>query len=110
MPTSAFTAKAKSEFRGHPTKFLSDFDSVQVLSRVFPVFSWIPGNKLAVKKIFMSNIYQRIRTIPLKRTEHKAIDYLEEQEMQTLLDTVKGNSRTGICAGEPGGGTGDGPS
>jgi integrase/recombinase XerD len=39
---------------------------------------------------------QRIRTIPLKRTEHKAIDYLEEQEMQALLDTVNGNSRTGI--------------
>ncbi|MFC1852889.1 tyrosine-type recombinase/integrase, partial [candidate division CSSED10-310 bacterium] len=39
---------------------------------------------------------QSIRTIPLKRTEHKTIDYLEESEMQALLDTVDINSRTGI--------------
>jgi site-specific recombinase XerD len=39
---------------------------------------------------------QRIRTIPLKRTEHKTVDYLEEQEMQALLDTVNVDSRTGI--------------
>jgi integrase/recombinase XerD len=39
---------------------------------------------------------QRIRTIPLKRTEHKTVAYLEEQEMQALLDSVNVDSRTGI--------------
>ena len=39
---------------------------------------------------------QKIRTIPLKRTEHKTVDYLEEQEMQAMLDTVNVASRTGI--------------
>jgi site-specific recombinase XerD len=37
-----------------------------------------------------------IRTIPLKRTQHKTIDYLEENEMQALLDAVELNSRTGV--------------
>lgn len=39
---------------------------------------------------------QRIRTIPLKRTEHKTVAYLEEQEMQAVLDAVNVDSRTGI--------------
>ncbi len=39
---------------------------------------------------------QKIRTIPLKRTQHKTVDYLEENEMQALLDTVDVNSRTGV--------------
>ncbi len=39
---------------------------------------------------------QKIRTIPLKRTEHKTVDYLEENEMQALLNTMDVNSRTGI--------------
>ena len=39
---------------------------------------------------------QRIRTIPLKRTEHKTVAYLEAAEMQALLDTVDVNSRTGV--------------
>jgi site-specific recombinase XerD len=39
---------------------------------------------------------QRIRTIPLKRTEYKTVEYLEEQEMQALLDSVNVNSRSGI--------------
>ena len=39
---------------------------------------------------------QKIRTIPLKRTEYKTVAYLEEQEMQALLDSVNINSRTGI--------------
>jgi integrase/recombinase XerD len=39
---------------------------------------------------------QKIRTIPLKRTEYKTVEYLEEQEMQALLDTVNVDSRTGI--------------
>ena len=39
---------------------------------------------------------QKIRAIPLKRTEHKMVEYLEEKEMQALLDTVDINSRTGM--------------
>jgi site-specific recombinase XerD len=39
---------------------------------------------------------QRIRAIPLKRTEHRTVDYLEENEMQALLDSVEINSRTAI--------------
>jgi integrase/recombinase XerD len=39
---------------------------------------------------------QAIRSIPLKRTEHKAVDYLEESEMQAVLDAVDINSRTGV--------------
>ena len=39
---------------------------------------------------------QRIRTIPLKRTQLKTVDYLEEPEMQALLDMVDINSRTGV--------------
>ncbi len=39
---------------------------------------------------------QKIRAIPLKRTEHRTVDYLEENEMQALFDTVDVNSRTGV--------------
>ena len=39
---------------------------------------------------------QQIRTIPLKRTEHKTIDYLEEKEMQAVFTAVDVNCRTGI--------------
>jgi site-specific recombinase XerD len=39
---------------------------------------------------------QSIRTIPLKRTQHKTVDYLEENEMQALLDAVQPNSRTAV--------------
>ena len=39
---------------------------------------------------------QKIRAIPLKRTEHKSVDYLEENEMQAILDSVKIHSRTAI--------------
>jgi integrase/recombinase XerD len=39
---------------------------------------------------------QRIRTIPLKRTQHQTVDYLEEKETQAVLDAVNINSRTGI--------------
>ena len=39
---------------------------------------------------------QRIRAIPLKRTEHRTLDYLEENEMQAILDSVQSNSRTAI--------------
>jgi integrase/recombinase XerD len=38
---------------------------------------------------------QTVRTIPLKRTPHKIVDYLEETEMQALLDAVERNSRRG---------------
>jgi len=39
---------------------------------------------------------QTIRTIPLKRTGHKTVDYLEENEMQALLNMVELNSRNGV--------------
>jgi site-specific recombinase XerD len=39
---------------------------------------------------------QKIRTIPLKRTEHKTVDYLEENQMQALLDSVDINARNGV--------------
>jgi len=38
----------------------------------------------------------QIRAIPLKRTEHKTVDYLEEKEMQAILDAIDVNSRTGM--------------
>ena len=38
----------------------------------------------------------QIRAIPLKRAEHKIVDYLNEKEMQAALDAVDVNSRTGI--------------
>ncbi len=40
---------------------------------------------------------QTIHTIPLKRTDHKTVDYLEEKEMQALLNAVDLDSRTGIA-------------
>jgi len=39
---------------------------------------------------------QQIRSIPPKRTEHKQVAYLEEHEMQAVLDAVDINSRTGV--------------
>jgi integrase/recombinase XerD len=38
---------------------------------------------------------QTIRTIPIKRTQHKTVGYLEENEMQALLDSVIIDSRNG---------------
>lgn len=39
---------------------------------------------------------QTIRTIPLKRTEHKTVAYLEDKEMQALLNALHLDSRTGV--------------
>jgi site-specific recombinase XerD len=39
---------------------------------------------------------QTIHTIPLKRTEYKTVGYLEEKEMQALLNAVDLTSRTGV--------------
>jgi site-specific recombinase XerD len=39
---------------------------------------------------------QAIRTIPLKRAEHNTVEYLEEDEMQAVLDAVNIDSRTGV--------------
>jgi integrase/recombinase XerD len=39
---------------------------------------------------------QKIRSIPQKRTKHKTIDYLDEDEIQALLNSVATNSRTAI--------------
>ena len=38
---------------------------------------------------------QQIRAIPLKRTSHKSVEYLEEREMQAVLDAVNVHTRTG---------------
>jgi site-specific recombinase XerD len=38
---------------------------------------------------------QQIRAIPLKRTQHKTVTYLEEKDIQAVLDTVNVNARTG---------------
>jgi len=38
----------------------------------------------------------KIRTISQKRIEHKIIDYLDEDEIQAMLNSVDPNSRTGI--------------
>ena len=39
---------------------------------------------------------QQIRSISRKRTEHKTIEYLEEKEMQAVLNSVNIKSRTGL--------------
>ena len=39
---------------------------------------------------------QQVRTIPLKRTAHRMVEYLEEKEMQAVFDAVDIDSRTGI--------------
>ena len=39
---------------------------------------------------------QMIRTIPIKRTQHKTVDYLEENETQALLNAVDLNSRSAL--------------
>jgi len=39
---------------------------------------------------------RQIRAIPLKRTSQVSIDYLEEAELQALMDAVNLNDRTGV--------------
>jgi len=39
---------------------------------------------------------QLVRAIPLKRTAYPTLDYLEENEMQAILDAVNVRSRTGV--------------
>lgn len=39
---------------------------------------------------------QQVRTLPLKRTAHHSVGYLEEKEMQAVLDAVDVNTRTGF--------------
>lgn len=39
---------------------------------------------------------QRICAIPTKRTEHKTIEYLEDNEMSAILDSIDQNSRNGL--------------
>jgi site-specific recombinase XerD len=39
---------------------------------------------------------QKIRTIPRKKTEYKPVDYLDEEEIKAVLDSIKPDSRTGI--------------
>ncbi len=39
---------------------------------------------------------QQVRAIPLKRTGHRIVQYLEEKELQAVLDSIDINSRTGV--------------
>lgn len=39
---------------------------------------------------------RKIRSIPVKRVEHKTVEYLEAHEMQAIFDSVDIQSRTGI--------------
>ena len=39
---------------------------------------------------------QQIRAIGTKRTDHRIVDYLEEKELQAVLDSIDINSRTGV--------------
>lgn len=39
---------------------------------------------------------RQIRAIPLKRTNQVSVDYLEEKELQALMDAVDVNTRTGV--------------
>ncbi|MCP4389762.1 MAG: site-specific integrase [Gammaproteobacteria bacterium] len=39
---------------------------------------------------------QAIRAIPLKRAEHNTVEYLEESEMQAVLNAVDTDARTGV--------------
>lgn len=39
---------------------------------------------------------QLIQTIPLKRTQHKSIDYLNEEEMKRLFEAVDTGTKTGL--------------
>jgi site-specific recombinase XerD len=39
---------------------------------------------------------QLVRSIPLKHTEYRTVEYLEENQMKAVLDAVDINSRTGI--------------
>ena len=55
-----------------------------------PFLFHCPGGTLPVAPL------PEIRTIPIKRTQHEILDYLEENEMQALLDSVELNSRTGV--------------
>ena len=39
---------------------------------------------------------QQVRAIPTKRTDHRIVDYLEENELKAVLDSIDINSRTGV--------------
>jgi len=39
---------------------------------------------------------RRIRSIPLKQAEHKTVEYLEDDEVQAIFDSVDVNSRNGL--------------
>ncbi len=53
-------------------------------------------NFIAREEPILLNHCQRIRAIPLKRTQHHTVGYLEEKEMQAIFDAIEINSRTGI--------------
>lgn len=51
---------------------------------------------IARERPVLSEQARRVRAIPLKRAPYRSVDYLEEGEMQALLDAVNPNSRTGL--------------
>lgn len=53
-------------------------------------------NFIGRKEPVLLNQCRQIRSIPLKKTVHKTIDYLESNEMQALLDVVDVNSSSGL--------------
>jgi site-specific recombinase XerD len=82
---------------------LSFLDHVETVRGCSPVTR---NNRLAAIRAFFRFLAreepsllphcQLICEIPFKRTEHKTKDYLEEKEIQAMLDAVDVNSRTGI--------------
>lgn len=51
---------------------------------------------IAREEPFLLHHCYTISTIPMKRTQNKTVDYLEENEMQAMLDAVNINSRNGV--------------
>jgi site-specific recombinase XerC len=68
------------------------------LSHYLPVQKGLAANTIVAYRVTLKLLLQAqtIRAIPLKRTDYKVLSYLEEKEMQALLDAVDVNSRTGL--------------
>jgi site-specific recombinase XerD len=91
---------------------LEDFDHKLVvaflddLERIRGNLTQTRNNRLAALRAFFRYVpgqeptilarCQSICEIPTKRTEHKAIEYLEDKEMNAVLQSVDQNSRNGL--------------
>ena len=51
---------------------------------------------VAEQEPFVMGRCQRICAIPLKRTQHNTIEYLEDEEMRAILGSIDQNSRNGL--------------